>query len=419
MKHLDYLLAFLLIVPCASYAQIREKLKVEDNGYEWIKLSDGKGHYGAKLEFGRTLIPLSRNYSLVWFNEGKGITGVFYVEKNGYEGACDINGREIIAPNKYESVCFREEEGITGYYSVKKNGYEGACDINGREIIAPNKYESVCFHESEGITGYYSVKKNGYAGACDINGREIIAPNLYESILYFGGKWKFYDKSRCSYVEIKQISQEGNIVESSAKPATSTQKPSRVPIMSGIYVRSGQGYCWETMQFTPPSSDWTLSVEFYDDHIVVGGEWCDYKKTNSSGIKYYTGSYCTFTVSPNYVMSCIAYGMYTIEYKMTLQGALTPGEEMQTVIRENFGTGGVTVTNECNSQGSTSGVQTSGVNTRTPKTCGLCGGKGWIVSTKGVPDFGTGNVWCKECNQSVPPNHYHETCPSCNGKGSW
>lgn len=51
MKHLDYLLAFLLIVPCASYAQIREKLKVEDNGYEWIKLSDGKGHYGAKLEF--------------------------------------------------------------------------------------------------------------------------------------------------------------------------------------------------------------------------------------------------------------------------------------------------------------------------------------------------------------------------------
>lgn len=68
---------------------------------------------------------------------------------------------------------------------------------------------------------------------------------------------------------------------------------------------------------------------------------------------------------------------------------------------------------------STGGSSHSGVNTRTPKTCGLCGGKGWIVSTKGVPDFGTGNVWCKECNQSVPPNHYHETCPSCNGKGAW
>lgn len=67
------------------------------------------------------------------------------------------------------------------------------------------------------------------------------------------------------------------------------------------------------------------------------------------------------------------------------------------------------------------GVGTSGSNahsTRTPKTCGACGGKGWIPETKGVASFGL-DKWCNECNKNVASNHYHATCPSCNGKGIW
>jgi hypothetical protein len=55
---------------------------------------------------------------------------------------------------------------------------------------------------------------------------------------------------------------------------------------------------------------------------------------------------------------------------------------------------------------------------RTKKSCGLCGGKGWIPSTTG-PNFGQSDKWCSECNKTVPANHYHQTCPSCNGKKEW
>ena len=56
---------------------------------------------------------------------------------------------------------------------------------------------------------------------------------------------------------------------------------------------------------------------------------------------------------------------------------------------------------------------------RTPKTCSLCDGKGWIAETKGVASFGLSDKWCSECNKTVPNNHYHTTCPSCHGKGKW
>ncbi|MBE6182523.1 MAG: hypothetical protein E7148_07510 [Rikenellaceae bacterium] len=55
---------------------------------------------------------------------------------------------------------------------------------------------------------------------------------------------------------------------------------------------------------------------------------------------------------------------------------------------------------------------------RSSRTCGLCGGSGQITTTKGVASFGN-KKWCSKCNKHVPANHYHTTCPSCKGKGSW
>ena len=55
---------------------------------------------------------------------------------------------------------------------------------------------------------------------------------------------------------------------------------------------------------------------------------------------------------------------------------------------------------------------------RTPKTCGLCDGKGTIAQTGTT--FGlSGTEWCSECGKTVSVGHYHEKCPSCNGAGKW
>ena len=62
----------------------------------------------------------------------------------------------------------------------------------------------------------------------------------------------------------------------------------------------------------------------------------------------------------------------------------------------------------------------STVKLRSKKTCGLCGGKGWIPNNTRVASFGISEPkWCAECNKTVPTTHYHETCPSCKGKGEW
>ncbi|MBO4593205.1 MAG: SEL1-like repeat protein [Bacteroidaceae bacterium] len=57
---------------------------------------------------------------------------------------------------------------------------------------------------------------------------------------------------------------------------------------------------------------------------------------------------------------------------------------------------------------------------RTPKTCGLCNGRGNVPTDDGIPDFGSKAMkWCKECNKNVYLNHWHKPCPSCGGKGKW
>lgn len=57
---------------------------------------------------------------------------------------------------------------------------------------------------------------------------------------------------------------------------------------------------------------------------------------------------------------------------------------------------------------------------RQPRTCGLCGGKGWVDTDEGVSDFGSNNKkWCDGCQKWVYMNHYHKSCPSCKGKGKW
>ena len=67
-------------------------------------------------------------------------------------------------------------------------------------------------------------------------------------------------------------------------------------------------------------------------------------------------------------------------------------------------------------QGTTNSKTSFSGTSKTLKTCGLCNGKGWILETKGVASFGN-EKWCDQCKKNVPANHYHATCPSCQGTG--
>ena len=60
------------------------------------------------------------------------------------------------------------------------------------------------------------------------------------------------------------------------------------------------------------------------------------------------------------------------------------------------------------------------IKSRSTKTCGACDGKGWIPNNTSVSNYGSSKTkWCPDCNKTVPINHLHETCPSCQGKGEW
>lgn len=68
------------------------------------------------------------------------------------------------------------------------------------------------------------------------------------------------------------------------------------------------------------------------------------------------------------------------------------------------------------SSSSTSSSSSSTITSRSPRSCGLCGGKGTIVDT--VPTFGIiEKEYCSTCGETVYNGHYHKTCKVCHGTG--
>ena len=178
------LLLTALLLLCGSLAFGQERtLQTERDGFKWYELKQD-GYCGAQSIDGTTLIPLSRKYTCIFYLTHGG--GYFSFHKNNsstYEGCCDKNGKEIIAPERgYTDVFYYGDD---GYIKVEKNGLVGLCDLNGREIIAPERgYTRVLYYGDE---DYIIVKKNDLEGICDLNGREIIAPERgYTDVFYYG-----------------------------------------------------------------------------------------------------------------------------------------------------------------------------------------------------------------------------------------
>lgn len=178
--------------------EVHEEKNTESNGFEWIKTRKGITNrvYGAKDKNGRELIPLSRNYDLIYFDvEEKGF-GYFTVRKNGKQGACDVTGKEII-PCIYESVFYGSSgSGMCFKYKGSDGKYhelDVALDENGkgckpdpeRFLSKERKIADDGFVWYEVRNGKSSDNYNKY-GARTIDNKVII-PESFFYIKYLDG----------------------------------------------------------------------------------------------------------------------------------------------------------------------------------------------------------------------------------------
>lgn len=125
----------------SSRKSIRKYRQVEDDGFVWYNLKKS-GFNGIESSDGKQILP--PEYGFIHYDDD---SGNFEVECEGgcHEGILTKDGSWLIPLNReYEKIYF-----FDGYYEVEKDGYEGACDINGREIIAPNRYKSIIYSLNE------------------------------------------------------------------------------------------------------------------------------------------------------------------------------------------------------------------------------------------------------------------------------
>ena len=182
-------------------APVNKDLQTEKDGFKWYKVRQEK-KYGAEDYLNRTLIPLGREYSYIYYREEEGHKGYFSVRKEDKYGACDLTGKEIVQP-MYESLIYSssgfeyknsagewialgwmldsEGKGIRGtkeritfngatYYIVSRDGLYGLTDANGKEIVA-KEMEKI---EVAGANNRLKFKQNGSWGLMNFLGKILV-----------------------------------------------------------------------------------------------------------------------------------------------------------------------------------------------------------------------------------------------------
>ena len=92
----------------------KKTLMTAEDGFKWYKLEQNDKE-GAQSLRDVTLIPLSRSYNSICYNPTDG--GWFGIVKNGKKGACNRNGREIVAPN-YKNLLYSSAEKVFKYEDI-------------------------------------------------------------------------------------------------------------------------------------------------------------------------------------------------------------------------------------------------------------------------------------------------------------
>lgn len=105
----------------------------ERNSYKWYSTSSGSNKKGAQSTDGSTIVPAK--YTKVEYVPY--YDGYFVVWSDGCSGVYNCYGNNLIPVSRGYSSCVKTCSDGRYYYRVCKNGLYGACDLRGREIIAP------------------------------------------------------------------------------------------------------------------------------------------------------------------------------------------------------------------------------------------------------------------------------------------
>ena len=191
-------------------------------------------------------------------------------------------------------------------------------------------------------------------------------------------------------------------------------------LYEGIYTTSGQGYCAEMGTYTTSTSDMSNKIKIYNDYILVGSLRHDYVRTSGGWRIYKGGEWAGLTsfykVNPN-TFEMSKYDIMSNQYSGGVNTVTYAMEKGETTFNKHSNNGGEEYNSRLGNSSSNSNSTARQRSGRTKSECGLCGGTGKVISTKGV-SFGM-EKWCSECGKQVPSNHHHETCPSCKGEGEW
>lgn len=130
-------------------------LKTESDGFQWYLVTDEYRCKGALDVNGKVLIPFSGWYKDVHYADGFLYARGEWASSATY--ACyDKDGRMLISKGKYNRIHFINSE---KYFWVERNGKEGACDMTGKEIVAP-QYSGIGYDKAKGF--FYLHQSNNW-----------------------------------------------------------------------------------------------------------------------------------------------------------------------------------------------------------------------------------------------------------------
>lgn len=211
----------------------------------------------------------------------------------------------------------------------------------------------------------------------------------------------------------------------SSSSSSSSGSSSSELLAKGIYTVNSQGYSTSSGQYTGYiGGDFVVSVEFYDDHIVVLGTTCKYIGTYNGYKKYKGNTMSLFGTSTDFYYVDSNYNMYKETLYSSQYGSdvfrhtMAKGEvtlPKGEVYNPSFNSGNVGV-----SRGNSTGRNSYNSNGQSSSrsSCSLCHGRGRIVRTTSVSTFGNDyKVKCNECGGwfMKSTGHSHITCPQCHG----
>lgn len=137
-----------------------KSLCTEDDGFKWYKTYK-KGVFGAEDVFGKTLIPLSRGYSSIFYNDNYG--GYFMCELNGTYFECDLTGK-VLSKEEYLALqkSFQKgNEGTADKSAMLKGLFEQANKTSNSEAQKKfNLYMQVVNADPNGTLGYKAAALN-------------------------------------------------------------------------------------------------------------------------------------------------------------------------------------------------------------------------------------------------------------------